>query len=311
MTFKMDIKSLNETKKIFAKRRAIALERCEKQKQILMQNEEYASLVKQIKLNTLALSRALANNDDCSEFEKIDKQLNKKLQDYESKNLNNAHLYNCPTCKDIGVVNGKYCDCFIKTYKQVLRNKSGINGLPVFTFKDNKISTIDCKQSKNLSTLYNSMYRYCNEFPNNKYKNIILCGKAGVGKSCLLSSALNELLDKGINAQYFTAFHLNSLFLKYHTTNINERNYIFENLLETEVLIIDDLGIEPTIKNVTIEYLTVLLSERVNKHTIIATNLSPMEMQNKYGDRVFSRITNKDTTKLLYLDGDDLRHISK
>ena len=69
--------------------------------------------------------------------------------------------------------------------------------------------------------------------------------------------------------------------------------------------------IEPNIKNVTIEYLIVLLSERVNKHTIIATNLSPIEIQNKYGDRVFSRLTNKETNKLLYLDGDDLRHIDK
>ena len=69
------------------------------------------------------------------------------------------------------------------------------------------------------------------------------------------------------------------------------------------------MGIEPTIKNVTIEYLTVLLSERAGKHTIIATNLSPLELQNKYGDRVFSRLTNKETNKLLYLEGDDLRHI--
>ena len=155
------------------------------------------------------------------------------------------------------------------------------------------------------------MLKYCEEFPNNKFKNILLCGKVGVGKSCLLSSTLNKLLDNGVNAQYLTAFHLNSLFLKYHTTNIKEREHIFSNLLKAEVLIIDDLGIEPIIKNVTIEYLTVLLTERINKHTIIATNLSSNEIQDKYGDRVFSRLTNKDTTKLLYLDGDDLRHKNK
>ena len=108
-----------------------------------------------------------------------------------------------------------------------------------------------------------------------------------------------------------TAFNLNSLFLKYHTTNVKERDYILTNLIETDVLLIDDLGTEPIIKNVSIEYLTLLLTERQNKHTIIATNLTDEEIQNKYGDRVFSRLTNKNMSKLLYLDGDDLRHINK
>ena len=196
-------------------------------------------------------------------------------------------------------------------YKQILRNKSGVNALPTFTFKDNKITNINCLQSTNLSKLYYSMQSYCNDFPANKYKNIMLCGKVGVGKSCLLSATLNELLDKGIDCIYLTAFHLNSLFLKYHTTNIKEREHILNNLINADVLIIDDLGIEPLIKNVTIEYLTVLLSERVNKHNIIATNLTFNEIQDKYGDRIFSRLTNQTNTKVLYLDGDDLRHINK
>lgn len=307
----MDIKSLTEAKKIIAERRKFALSKAQQARQSLMQNTEYANLVKQIKLNTLALSRGLANDDDCTQFELKDKQLNKGLQEFEDKYFKEENFYHCPACKDTGIVNGKYCTCLVTAYKQVLRNKSGINELPLFTFADNNIAKINCTQCDNLSKLYNSMYTYCKDFPNNKFKNIMLCGKVGVGKSCLLSSTLNELLDKGINAQYLTAFHLNSIFLKYHTTSVNERDYLLSNLIETDVLIIDDLGIEPNIKNVTIEYLTVLLSERGKKHTIIATNLTLNELQNKYGDRVFSRLTNKDTTKLLYLDGDDLRHINK
>lgn len=307
----MDINSLNEAKKAIQLRREIALEKLAKAKEDFSSNEEYASIIKQIKLNTLNLSKALANNSDLSKYEKKDIILNKKLKEFEDKYLNPNNFFHCPICQDSGISNGKYCKCLIDAYKQILRNKSGINELPVFTFEDNKIANIDCKQSKPLNKLYDSMLKYCEEFPNNKFKNILLCGKVGVGKSCLLSSTLNKLLDNGVNAQYLTAFHLNSLFLKYHTTNIKEREHIFSNLLKAEVLIIDDLGIEPIIKNVTIEYLTVLLTERINKHTIIATNLSSNEIQDKYGDRVFSRLTNKDTTKLLYLDGDDLRHKNK
>ncbi len=307
----MDIKALNEAKKILEERKTHSLEKIENAKHTLMKNQQYSDLVKQIKLNTLQLSRAFATNSDCAELEKKDIQLNKKLQALEKEYLNATDFYHCPKCKDSGVINGKYCDCLMTAYKQILRNKSGVNALPTFTFKDNKITNINCLQSTNLSKLYYSMQSYCNDFPANKYKNIMLCGKVGVGKSCLLSATLNELLDKGIDCIYLTAFHLNSLFLKYHTTNIKEREHILNNLINADVLIIDDLGIEPLIKNVTIEYLTVLLSERVNKHNIIATNLTFNEIQDKYGDRIFSRLTNQTNTKVLYLDGDDLRHINK
>lgn len=307
----MDIKAFNQAKMLLENRRSITLEKLDSAKEKFAQNQEYAQLTKDIKLNTLALSKALANNQDFSEFEKKDKLLNKQLAEFENKFLNIKNFAHCPTCCDTGFVDGKYCNCFISLYKQVLRQKSGIDSLPNFTFKDNKIAEIKCRQSKTLAKLYDSMEKYCEEFPNNNFKNILICGKVGVGKSCLLSCTINKLLDKGISAQYFSAFNLNSLFLKYHTTNVKERDYILTNLIETDVLLIDDLGTEPIIKNVSIEYLTLLLTERQNKHTIIATNLTDEEIQNKYGDRVFSRLTNKNISKLLYLDGDDLRHINK
>lgn len=307
----MDIKSLNQAKKELLEKRNIALEKYEQAKQKLFENEEYSKLSREIKLNTLALSRALSQNQNTSELEHNDKALRDKLKALENKFLGKNQFFSCPKCEDTGIADGKYCDCLITAYKHILREKSGVNQLPTFTFADNKIDNINCKQATKLSKLYSSMQNYCNQFPNNEIKNILLCGKVGIGKSCLLSAILNELLDKGVNCQYFTAFHLNSIFLKYHTTEIKSREYLFENLVSADLLIIDDLGTEPIMKNVTIEYLTSLLNERQNKHTIIATNLSEQELQNKYGDRVFSRLTNHSTTKLLYLDGDDLRHLVK
>lgn len=305
----MDIKSLNEAKKLLSERRNIASEKLEAARQILLENSEYAELSKQIKLNTLALSKALSHNQDGAEFEQKDKELRAKLNALENKYLDKKAFFNCPKCEDSGIIDGKYCDCLVTEYKHILRQKSCASTLPTFTFDDNKIQSLNCNQSAKLSKLYNSMSKYCDLFPNTDIKNILICGKVGVGKSCLLSAILNKLLDRGINCQYYTAFELNSLFLKYHTSDIKVRQYILENLFGADLLIIDDLGTEPIMKNVTIEYLTVLLNERLNKHTIVATNLTAIEMQDRYGDRVFSRLTNKATTKLLYLDGDDLRHL--
>ena len=307
----MDINALNKAKELVNSRRTLARELQENNIELCKQNKEYLQIYNQIKQNTLQLSHALAEDKSIIKFEKKDKELNAKLKELESKLLNGKNTYHCPICNDTGIVNGKYCTCLITEYKKILRENSGINGLPTFTFKDNNIANIKCKQSNNLTKLYSSMLNYCEEFPNNKIKNLLLCGKVGTGKSCVLSSTANYLLDKGFNCMYFTAFNLNSLFLKYHTTDFKLRGEIMDSLINADLLIIDDLGTEPIMKNVTIEYLTTLLNERMHKHTIIATNLSELELQNKYGDRVFSRITNKDTTRLLYLDGDDLRHIGK
>lgn len=307
----MDIKSLNQAKKLLAEKRTIALEKIDAAKQNLLQNKTYAELVSQIKLNTLAISRALSQNQDTKELEKKDKLLRAKLQKFEDKFFDKNLFFECTKCEDSGIINGKFCDCLIKEYKRILRENSGANELPNFTFEDNNIDKINCKQNANLSKLYASMQKYCEQFPNNSTKNIFIRGKVGIGKSCLLSAILNNMLERGFNCQYYSAFSLGSVFLKYHTTGIKEREHLLENLFNLDLLIIDDLGTEPIMKNVSIEYLTVLLNERVGKHTIISTNLSLEELQNKYGDRVFSRLTNQATTKLLYLDGDDLRHLSK
>ncbi len=307
----MNNKIIRETNKYLKELQAVVSERIEQAKEELAYNEEYADLLKQRRLNTLALSRALSNNENYHEFEKKEEFLKLKIQNFENKYLNIDNFYFCKKCKDTGYVNGTYCECFMRIYKQLLHNKSGINSLPIFRFEDNTVQNINCKQSNSLNILYNSMQRYCNVFPNNNLKNILLCGKVGIGKSCLLSATLNELLSKGIDSQYLTAYQLNSLLIKYHTIDLREREVIMEDLIETDVLIIDDLGTEPILKNITIEYLTILLNERINKHTIIATNLNLTEIQDKYGDRVFSRLTNKEKTRLLYVDGDDLRHVIK
>lgn len=289
-------------------RRILGLELQEKYKERCLDNEEYLDTYKKIKQNILAISRALAEGKNTEKLEKKDKELTAKLQVLEDNLLEEKSFFHCAKCNDTGIVDGKYCDCLIEEYKKVLRKNSGISNLPDFNFEDNNIQNIKCKQSKKLNMLYNSMQKYCDIFPNNNVKNILLCGKVGTGKSCLLSATANRLLDRCVNCLYFTAFNLNSLFLKYHTTDIKTRGAIFASLVNADVLIIDDLGTEPVMKNVTIEYLTTLLNERINKHTIIATNLADKELQDKYGDRIFSRLTNTQNTKILYLDGDDLRH---
>ena len=79
------------------------------------------------------------------------------------------------------------------------------------------------------------------------------------------------------------------------------------------MLIVDDLGTEPIFKNVTKEYLYLLLSERsrLNKLTVISTNLGPQELMNRYNERIFSRLFNKRESLNYQINGKDIRLSNK
>ena len=139
-------------------------------------------------------------------------------------------------------------------------------------------------------------------------KNIVMCGASGTGKTYLTKCIAKELIAKNITTLFVSSFDLNNLFLEQHTSNFGEKNNM-QNLIDVDALIIDDLGTEPMRKNVTKEYLLILLNERLgkNKSTIITTNLSPDDLLARYEERIFSRIFNKRTTLVLKFDGKNVR----
>ena len=157
--------------------------------------------------------------------------------------------------------------------------------------------------------MYRLMKEYCKKFPDVRYKNILITGGTGVGKSCLASAICNELISRGYSALFLTAFEFNALMLKYHTSPSRERDGLMDDILECDFLVLDDLGTEPLIRNVTAEYLYYVVSLRQNggKHTMYSTNLDLESLLSRYGERLFSRITNKENTLCRRIEGDDVR----
>ena len=87
-----------------------------------------------------------------------------------------------------------------------------------------------------------------------------------------------------------------------------DKNFI-DDYLNCEFLFIDDLGTEVYYRNSTDQNIYNILNDRQIKKlcTIITTNLDLAEIKEKYGERTFSRITNKDVAILVNLKGEDLR----
>ena len=140
-------------------------------------------------------------------------------------------------------------------------------------------------------------------------KNIIISGASGVGKSFLLECMLSELIKQKKYVLYTTAFTMSQNLLKYHTTFDTSKESILSPYLECDVLIIDDLGSGPIFKNVSEEYLYLILNQRLfeQKSVIISTNLTLSEIQDRYGERILSRLVSKNVSKLFKIENSDLR----
>ena len=105
-----------------------------------------------------------------------------------------------------------------------------------------------------------------------------------------------------------TAFRMFEAMRRQHVGS--DENYDgFSALIEVPLLLIDDLGTEPMMRNITVEYLFTLLNERManKRHTVVATNLTPMQIQERYGERVASRLLDSSAGVTARFQGKDLR----
>lgn len=223
---------------------------------------------------------------------------------------NFGYTYLCPKCEDTGYYEGKPCDCYWQEYINVLKEESELDKKAPFSFNDCDLSIVkNANQKADLEKLYDWMKKYVEKFPDVKVNNITLSGGIGTGKSCIISAMARASVEKGQSVKFLTAYEFNSLMLKSHTSPISERNLYLEDVLTCDLLFIDDLGTEPVTRNVTIEYLLLVLNERTinNRSTIITTNLNADGILARYGERIYSRLSDKLHSLFLSIRGTDLR----
>lgn len=217
----------------------------------------------------------------------------------------------CTLCNDTGIYDDKACACVRKAFIEELKKECELDKRAPFAFSDfNPIYATD-EQKSALSKLYKVMETYVDKYPNVKYPLILFLGTTGTGKSCLASAMVRKsVLSYGRSALKMSAYELNNVFLTAHTSFLSEKQRILHDVMTVDMLVIDDLGTEPMLKNVTVEYLQLLLEERTQakKTTVITTNMNEKQLLKCYGERIFSRISDKNTTLAKQLTGNDMRH---
>lgn len=219
--------------------------------------------------------------------------------------------YKCQDCEDTGYIGGRKCHCFKQAELHVLYDalydKSNLHSL---IETDNFDSMREDLYSGEDLVRFREAVRMCRDYIarfDTDYSNLLFVGSVGTGKSFLSSCIAHELLMSGHSVLYFSASDFfdtcaHNAFRRGDEDALDTDN----DLYDCDLLIIDDLGTEYANQFVSSELFS-CLNARHNKRrsTIINTNLSLKFLQERYSDRVLSRITGYYT--ILKLTGPDLR----
>ncbi len=211
--------------------------------------------------------------------------------------------YKCDKCRDTGLYHGKPCSCVISACLS-----EGIN--PGAKFDVSNIECFPPEERERVASVYVTAKAFCDKFPSTNKLNLLFMGRCGSGKTFIASCIANDISAKGHSVVMLSAFAFTNRMLKYHTTFDDEKLSYLEPLLDCNLLIIDDLGTENMLKNVTAEYLFLVINERMTagKHTIFTTNLDDGMIRARYGERVYSRLFGSKVSKGFALSNSDLRN---
>lgn len=247
-------------------------------------------------------------------FDKEINSLEKEIEIFLAKHKDNKRKitfadlspkYTCQKCKDNGYDSlGNECECVKAIKTHILNFKEKLN-----TFANCDYSIFE---NKKIPALFQRFEIWANK-KNKEKTNLVVLGPSGTGKTFFCQCLASEFIKQGKYTLYKTAFAMNQDFLKYHTTFTEDKYKFIEPYINCDVLIIDDLGSEQIFKNTTVEYLYLVLNERVQnrKITIINSNLEQNDFFSKYGERCTSRILNKEISYVVVFEQSDLRRRSK
>lgn len=258
---------------------------------------KFQELLKIKKQTELDIVKTKTKGLDVSALQKALDKTNQDIKGYaKDNNLHFVPPYICLSCKDTGYIDGMPCECLKEQYNALLKENASLTSLPKFDFEDNKFDSMDIPQAKGMNKLYSIMQnKVCNDFAGCKWKNFMLSGATGVGKTCLALATANALLEKGVSVLYLSAFEFVNIFLDKHTHKQTALSKKADYVSQCEMLIIDNFGEEPIYKNVTLEYLFSTLDKRManDKKTLICTRLGAGALISRYGEAFLSKFTDK------------------
>ena len=227
-------------------------------------------------------------------------------------------VYTCPDCKDTGYLydpSQRRCHCMEQAIsRETLAELPLIDPSHTFeAFAEERIPETPVKGGTQRQMM--KMYRriaetFADQFPDNPVPNLVFMGLSGLGKTYLMECIAHRLAQRGILAEYTTAYRLLEIARQSYLEN---NPGLMTRFFTCPILMVDDLAMEPMLNNITITQLFNLINERgkAKLSTIFSTNYNLDELHERYNERITSRFSDPASYRILYFDGDDLRKVSQ
>lgn len=272
-------------------------------------------------LRSLRMQRMQASLDNDTDSLIVLKTKEDLLKDRRDRVLSDAGfpadyldaIYTCPKCHDTGFLpqNRAKCTCFMEAQTRLLFEQSGIFDLiQTQNFDTLSFDYFNEAESASYSNAVNISKNFTRNF-NSDYQNLVFYGNVGTGKTFLSCCIAKELMESGFSVTYLSADQLfkGLVDLRFGDDKNAYFSYM-ENLNQCDLLIIDDLGTEAITERVKADLFTCLNNRDLSKKaTLISTNLTLDELDRRYSERIFSRVSSHFT--FCKFEGRDIRMFKK
>ncbi|MBQ8654333.1 MAG: ATP-binding protein [Clostridia bacterium] len=225
-------------------------------------------------------------------------------------------VYSCRKCRDTGYCGEpvkEMCDCFRTKFFTRLYQRMGLGSAQEQTFErfdpdvfpDTPMEGRGFSQRDVMQMYLKRCRDWAENYPDNDRRTVVFMGQSGLGKTYLMHCMTKRLLEKGVNALLISAFSFLDTARRAYFSGKTED---MDTLLDADVLLIDDMGSEPLMENITIVQWFNLINERQTrgKATVVTTNLMENELRERYTERVASRLLNNEAMVLHFI-GEDVR----
>ena len=223
----------------------------------------------------------------------------------------------CKVCQDSGYVGDtirEQCECFKQEFYRRLYQRMGLpesttqsfEGFNPDLFSAEKLPGKSYSQRELMTVIRKNCEAYADKYPAVPARDMLLMGQSGLGKTYLMHAMAKRLIQRGVNVLLISAYKFHEIARKAYMTG---ESAAMDDLLSADVLMIDDMGAEPLMENITIPQWFNLINERqiAGKGTIISTNLMEDNLRNRYTERVASRLTKGSGYRLIQFGGEDVR----
>lgn len=321
----------------YDKKRMQAIYDAEKRKIELYEKEPRLQKIDdELSKEAINISKKMISSKDSNLLNELNNKI-KNLKEEKEKILislgkDDSYLkpnFECKDCNDTGYITSSYesvmCHCLKQKLFDIEYNKSNISNLEKDNFEHFSLDIFSNEVNenlyhsklsprKNMEFIYNLSQNFIKNFDDENEKNLLFTGNTGLGKTFLSSCIAKEILKKGKTVLYQTAPVMLDTIMDYRFGKGNTSKNIYDNLLNVDLLIIDDLGTE-CINNMKFSELFNIINSRLlnsnNKitKTIISTNLNLDNLFSTYDERIVSRLVGN--YNICHFFGEDLRFKNK